>query len=68
MAAADDFGKVKVFNYPCTVEGSPFVSGSGHSSRVTNVRFSGDDGNLITCGGNDRPLSSGKLTSHLTSR
>jgi microtubule-associated protein-like 6 len=61
VAAADDFGKVKVFNYPCTVEGSPFVSGSGHSSRVTNVRFSGDDGNLITCGGNDRTVIQWKV-------
>ena len=31
VAVADDMGKVKVFNYPCTVEGSDFISRSGHS-------------------------------------
>ena len=61
VAAADDFGKVKVFNYPCTVEGSPFVAGSGHSSRVTNVRFSYGDEHLITCGGSDRTVMQWKI-------
>jgi len=56
VAVADDMGKVKVFNYPCTVEGSEFVSRSGHSSRVTNVRFSMDDTHLVTCGGSDRSV------------
>jgi len=37
---ADDFGFVKLFNYPCPVEKAAFQKFSGHSSHVTNVTFS----------------------------
>jgi microtubule-associated protein-like 6 len=56
IATADDFGKVKVFNYPCLEKGSGCVEGVGHSSHVTNVRFSVDDGYMLTTGGNDRSV------------
>jgi microtubule-associated protein-like 6 len=56
LATADDFGHVRVFNYPCIDKGSEFVLGKGHSSHVTNVRFSADGNWLLTAGGNDRSL------------
>ncbi|CAM9389597.1 unnamed protein product, partial [Ectocarpus fasciculatus] len=54
IATADDFGKLKLFRYPCVVEKSKFVEFSGHSSHVTNVRWGPTDSWLITTGGNDK--------------
>jgi len=38
-ATSDDFGQVKIFRYPCVKENSKSVSGDGHSSHVTCVRW-----------------------------
>lgn len=54
LATADDFGKLKLFRYPCVVEKSKFVEFSGHSSHVTNVRWGPSDSWLVTTGGNDK--------------
>merc|ERR1711924_273186 len=56
LATSDDFGKLKVFNWPCVTRGAQFVEGTGHSSHVTNVRFNTDATNIVTCGGNDRAV------------
>jgi len=40
LVTADDFGFVKLFNYPCPVEKASFHKFVGHSSHVTNVAFS----------------------------
>jgi len=61
LATADDFGKVKVFNYPCLSKGNKFVEGKGHSSHVTNVRFTQDDSHMLTTGGNDRSVFQWRL-------
>ena len=65
LATADDFGKVKLFRYchlskndfvrryPNMVEHSEYSLGRGHSSHVTNVKFSNDDKYVISVGGND---------------
>ncbi|CAM9297903.1 unnamed protein product, partial [Heterosigma akashiwo] len=42
LATADDFGKVKLFRYPCADKTADFQEYSGHSSHVTN-----DDGLLV---------------------
>jgi len=39
VATADDFGGVKLFNFPCLVEDAPFVRYSGHASHVSSVLF-----------------------------
>lgn len=52
VASADDFSKVKVFRYP-SVDESKAVEGRGHSSHVTQVKFSKDDAYLFSLGGND---------------
>lgn len=54
LASADDFGKLKLFRYPCIIERSNFVQFSGHSSHVTNVRWGPSDEWLVTTGGNDK--------------
>ena len=53
LATADDYGLVKLFRYPCVNDGSKFNSYAGHSSHVTNCRWTIGN-NLITTGGNDK--------------
>jgi hypothetical protein len=43
LATADDFGKVKLFKYPCCVEKAAYKEYMGHSSHVTKVKFSVND-------------------------
>lgn len=54
VATADDFGLVKLFRYPCVDEASEYKAFTGHSSHVTNVRWTVDDDTLISVGGNDK--------------
>jgi len=54
IASGDDNSKVCLYNYPSVVKNSVFKSYSGHSSHVTTVRFSRDDGWLISTGGYDK--------------
>ena len=53
LATADDFGKVKIFRYPVPENGYENVEGRGHSSHVTNVKFSPTSDRVFTTGGND---------------
>jgi echinoderm microtubule-associated protein-like 6 len=53
LATGDDFGLVKLFQYPCIGKFSKFKKYNAHSSHVTRVRWSHDDSKLITIGGND---------------
>ena len=61
LATADDFSKVKVFRYPCIQKGSESVVGKGHSSHVTNVRFSNNDEMIFSTGGEDNCVFQWKL-------
>jgi len=61
VAAADELGRVRLYNYPCLESGAAFVEGRGHSSHVTNVRFNKTDSFLVTVGGNDRTVCVWKL-------
>ncbi|KAI8515105.1 Echinoderm microtubule-associated protein-like 5, partial [Branchiostoma belcheri] len=56
LAAADDFGFVKLFRFPCDGDYAKFKKYLGHSSHVTNVRWSHDDTRLVTSGGMDTSL------------
>jgi len=44
---------VKLFKYPCVTPKAKFNEYCGHSSHVTKVRFSANDENLVSTGGND---------------
>ena len=54
IVTADDFGKLKLFRFPCIEKGSSFLKEHGHSSHVTNVRWSFDGKSVVSVGGNDR--------------
>lgn len=56
LATADDFGKVKLFKYPCVVDKAQHNSYMGHSSHVTKVKFSNNDKYVISTGGNDKTV------------
>lgn len=54
-ATGDDFGTIKLFNFP-NFEKSSYNKFIGHSSHVTNVRFNFNDKFLISVGGNDKSI------------
>ncbi|GMI41609.1 hypothetical protein TrCOL_g10410, partial [Triparma columacea] len=56
VVTGDDFGLVKVFNYPVVTKGASAVEGKGHSSHVTNVRCVRDGSRVISVGGADRSV------------
>lgn len=43
LASGDDNGKVRLLEYPCVIANSQSVKGRGHSSHVTNVKFTRND-------------------------
>lgn len=53
VASGDDQSLVKLFRYPCVDQASKPLEGLGHSSHVTNVKFSKDGKRLYSAGGND---------------
>ena len=61
IATADDYGMVKLFRYPCPKKHSAFSKYIGHSSHVTNVKFSERGDYLITTGGNDKSIMQWKV-------
>ncbi len=56
LATGDDFGHVKLFQFPCPTKFAKFKRYNGHSSHVTNVRWAVNDQKLISVGGNDTSL------------
>jgi len=53
LASGDDFGLVKLFEYPVSHRGARGRQYKGHSSHVTNVRWTCDDRVLVSTGGLD---------------
>lgn len=54
LAVADDFGKVRLFGWPCAVSGAGSRVYAGHSAHVVGVRFSADGTRVVSVGGRDR--------------
>ncbi|XP_029427947.1 echinoderm microtubule-associated protein-like 2 isoform X2 [Rhinatrema bivittatum] len=56
LASADDFGKVRLFSYPCSQPRASSHKYGGHSSHVTNIAFLHDDSLLLSTGGKDTSI------------
>ena len=56
IAVADDFGKVRMFQYPAIYPKAPSDAYRGHSAHVTRVSFTLDDRFLLSAGGNDAAI------------
>lgn len=54
LAAADSKGRIRLFNYPCIVPGSPDKCYSAHSGNISDVVFTHDDSYCISIGRQDR--------------
>lgn len=61
LATGNDLGKVNLFNYPCLEKGAKMIEGKGHSSHVTNVRWTYDDKFVISTGGEDQCVMQWKV-------
>ncbi|XP_078261097.1 EMAP like 4 isoform X1 [Rhinoraja longicauda] len=61
VAVADDFCKVHIFQYPISKPKAPSHVYSAHSSHVTNVSFTYNDGHLISTGGKDTSIIQWRL-------
>ncbi|XP_075902321.1 echinoderm microtubule-associated protein-like 6 [Nelusetta ayraudi] len=53
VVTGDDFGFVKLFDFPCTEKFAKHKRYLGHSAHITNIRFSHDDKHVISTGGDD---------------
>ncbi|KAI3362845.1 hypothetical protein L3Q82_001894 [Scortum barcoo] len=53
IVTGDDFGLVKLFDFPCTEKFAKHKRYLGHSAHVTNIRFSHEDKYVISTGGDD---------------
>ena len=56
LATSDELGVIRLYNYPCIHEGAAEKTFLGHSAAVTNIRFTFDDGCLVSVGGSDRTI------------
>ncbi|XP_045921154.1 echinoderm microtubule-associated protein-like 6 [Micropterus dolomieu] len=53
IVTGDDFGLVKLFDFPCTEKFAKHKRYLGHSPHVTNIRFSHEDRYVVSTGGDD---------------
>ncbi|XP_031434832.1 echinoderm microtubule-associated protein-like 6 isoform X2 [Clupea harengus] len=53
IVTGDDFGLVKLLDFPCPDKFAKHKRYFGHSAHVTNIRFSYDDKHVISTGGDD---------------
>jgi WD40 repeat protein len=56
VVTADDKGSVNLFNCPCIAAEAPRRQYQGHSSHVSNIRFTAGDSWVLSCGGGDRAI------------
>ncbi|XP_053521941.1 echinoderm microtubule-associated protein-like 5 isoform X6 [Artibeus jamaicensis] len=56
LVTGDDFGMVKLFDFPCPEKFAKHKRFLGHSPHVTNIRFTSGDRHVISAGGDDCSL------------
>eukprot|EP01135_Chromosphaera_perkinsii_P001223 Nk52_evm22s162 gene=Nk52_evmTU22s162 len=65
VVTGDDFGRVKMFRYPCPTAGHKFRRYLGHAAHVTCVRFTYDKSRVVTSGGEDQSVFQWKFFDHV---
>ncbi|KAH0620443.1 hypothetical protein JD844_020897 [Phrynosoma platyrhinos] len=53
LVTGDDFGMVKLFDFPCPEKFAKHKRFFGHSAHVTNIRFTSGDRYVVSAGGDD---------------
>jgi len=61
LVAVDNFGRVRVTNFPCLDENPAFYQLFGHGKNVTNCQIACDDTRLYTTGGTDGSVFQWKI-------
>ncbi|XP_059908445.1 echinoderm microtubule-associated protein-like 5 [Gadus macrocephalus] len=56
VVTGDDFGMVKLFDFPCPEKFAKHKRYLGHSAHLTNARFTNGDRYVVSAGGDDRSL------------
>jgi len=56
IATGDDFSKVKLFRYPCNSEGASNMRYQGHSSPISNIKFSSDGTYVVSTGADEKTI------------
>uniref|UniRef100_A0A671RXC3 Echinoderm microtubule-associated protein-like 5 n=1 Tax=Sinocyclocheilus anshuiensis TaxID=1608454 RepID=A0A671RXC3_9TELE len=56
IVTGDDFGMVKLFDFPCPEKFAKHKRFLGHSAHLTNIRFTNGDRFVVSAGGDDRSL------------
>uniref|UniRef100_A0A672QM47 EMAP like 5 n=1 Tax=Sinocyclocheilus grahami TaxID=75366 RepID=A0A672QM47_SINGR len=54
IVTGDDFGMVKLFDFPCPEKFAKHKRFLGHSAHLTNIRFTSGDRFVVSAGGDDR--------------
>lgn len=54
LAAGDNFGRIRLFRYPCTTSLAKSKEYRGHGPNITKVRWAGGDSHLVSCSASDR--------------
>ncbi|XP_035283834.1 echinoderm microtubule-associated protein-like 5 isoform X4 [Anguilla anguilla] len=57
IVTGDDFGMVKLFDFPCPEKFAKHKRFLGHSAHLTNIRFTSGDRYVVSAGGDDRSVS-----------
>ncbi|XP_016405479.1 echinoderm microtubule-associated protein-like 5, partial [Sinocyclocheilus rhinocerous] len=56
IVTGDDYGMVKLFDFPCPEKFAKHKRFLGHSAHLTNIRFTNGDRFVVSAGGDDRSL------------
>ncbi|XP_031213616.1 echinoderm microtubule-associated protein-like 5 isoform X5 [Mastomys coucha] len=56
LVTGDDFGMVKLYDFPCPERFAKHKRFLGHSPHVTNIRFTSGDRHVVSAGGDDCSL------------
>ena len=62
LVTADDYSGLKLFRFPANKSNQSYNRFSGHSSHVSNVRFTHKDEYVISLGGEEKSIIQWKFT------